>query len=265
MDPRTAHISVDDRAFLFGDGVYEVIRSYDGKLFSLAEHLRRLERSMAAVDLALPGGLDPARLVSDLYRQSGLPDAKVYLQVTRGSEPRNHLFSLDLEPNVYINVSPLPSRGGDEAPLSVITTSDQRWQMCHVKTTSLIANVLARHQARLAGVDDAVFIREGIVTEATSSNVFLVVDGCLYTHPADNHILAGITRHHILALAADRGIPVREEKCAQALLAAANEVFLSGTLHEVKPVSRIDGQPVNDGQPGPVTVLLQAAFRELTR
>jgi len=262
LDPHTAAISVNDRAFLFGDGVYEVIRSYHGRLFSLAEHLRRLAGSMAAVDLALPRELDLAGLINDLYARSGLRDAKIYLQVTRGSEPRNHLFSLDLEPNVYINISAIP--GQDVAPLSVITVEDRRWHMCHVKTTSLIANVLAKHQARVAGADDAVFVRNGVVTEAASSNVFLVADGCLYTHPADNHVLAGVTRQHVLNLAAARGVPVREEKCSRELMATAAEIFLSDTIHDVTPVIRVDGQPVGGGNPGPVTRLLKDAFRELT-
>ncbi|MDA8335704.1 MAG: aminotransferase class IV [Peptococcaceae bacterium] len=263
LDPRTASISINDRGFLFGDGVYEVIRSYNGKLFSLEEHLRRLELSMAALDLARPE-TDLAGLIRELFAKSGLSDAKVYLQITRGSEPRNHLFSLDLEPNLYINVSPAPAAAGELGRVSAVTVPDLRWHMCNVKSTSLVANIMAKHRARQAGAQDAVFVRDGVVTEAASSNVFLVEDGCLFTHPADNHVLAGVTRKHVLALAREAGIPVREEKVGRERLNAATEVFLSDTVHDVHPVVRIDGQPVGGGTPGPVAVRLAAAFRELT-
>lgn len=265
LDPQTASISINDRAFLFGDGVYEVIRSYEGKLFSLDEHLRRLQLSMAALDLASPdAGGDLASLIGDLYKKSGMADAKIYLQITRGSEPRNHLFSLDLEPNLYVNVSAIPPDNG-AGQVSAITVPDLRWHMCNVKSTSLVANILAKHRARQAGAGDAVFVRDGMVTEAASSNVFIVEDGCLYTHPADNHVLAGVTRKHVLDLAQDKGIPVREEKVSRERLQTASEVLLSDTIHDVYPVVMIDGQPVKDGKPGPVAGLLRSAFRELTR
>jgi len=262
LDPEKASISINDRAFLFGDGVYEVIRSYHGKLFSLDDHLQRLDLSLAALDLTRPQ-VDLAALIRELYEKSGMADAKVYLQITRGSEPRNHLFSLDLQPNLYVNVSSAPP-GGTLAELSVITVPDLRWQLCNVKSTSLVANVMAKHRARLAGADDAVFMRDGVVTEAASSNVFLVVDGCLYTHPADHHVLAGVTRKHVLTLARAQGIPVREEKTGREQLSVASEVFLSDTIHDVCPVVRVDGRSVGDGKPGPVTRALAAAFQELT-
>lgn len=262
LDPATASISINDRAFLFGDGVYEVIRSYNGKLFSLAEHLERLKRSLAAVAMNFTRVGELGDLIRELCAKSGITETKVYLEITRGSEPRNHLFSLDLEPNLYISVKAVGPI--DDRPISTITVEDLRWHMCNVKSTSLIANIVAKHQARLAGADDAIFVRDGIVTESASSNVFLVEAGCLYTHPADNHVLAGVTRMHVLALAREKGLQVREERVSRQRLASAGEVFLSDTIHAIYPVVMIDGQPVGDGIPGPVTTALAAAFTELT-
>lgn len=266
--PDGASVSINDRSFLFGDGVYEVIRSYGGRLFGLDEHIQRLFRSAAALDLQVP--LDAAGLkdlVRTVHRKSEIADAMIYIHVSRGTEPRNHLFSIDLRPAVLVTVRHLPDdlfeNGLQET--EAITVHDGRWDMCHVKCTSLVANILAKHKARQAGVDEAVFVRaDGTVTEAYASNVFIVKDGKVYTHPADNHILGGITRFFVLRLCRELGLPVEERRFSKEEMMAADEVMVTNSVHEIRAIIRIDGQPIADGHAGPVSQRLLKAYRELT-
>lgn len=268
LELNTATVSINDRSFLFGDGVYEAIRAYDGRLFGLEEHVQRLFRSAAALDLQIP--LDVAGfkdLVRTVHRKSEIPNAMIYIQISRGAEPRNHLFSVDLRAAVLITVRHLPDDlfedGLDET--AAITVHDGRWDMCYVKCTSLVANILAKHKARQAGVDEAVFVRpDGTVTEAYASNVFIVKDGKLYTHPADNRILGGITRFFVLRLCRELGLPVEERRFSKTELMTADEVIVTNSVHEIRAVTRIDGRPIADGHAGPVGKRLLKAYRELT-
>lgn len=263
-----AVISINDRAFLFGDGVYEAVRSYQGRLFGLDEHVARLIRSAAAIELKLPADAAAFKeLVGTVHRKSEISDALVYIQVSRGAEPRNHLFSLELEPAVLITVRHLPDCLFSDhlEPLTAITVQDGRWDMCHIKSTSLLANILAKHKAREAGTDEAIFVRpDGVVTEAYASNVFVVRDGDVLTHPADNRVLGGITRGFVLDLCQRLGLKAFEQRFTREDMFLADEVFVTNSVHEIRPVVEVDGRQIGDGEPGHVAIQLLQAYRALT-
>ena len=267
LDRAQATVSVDDRGFLFGDGVYEVTRAHHGQLFEGERHLRRLARGLEGIGLALPAGLAAALLEISgrLLRENGLEegDATVYLQITRGTAPRTHHFPPPgTAPTVFLSASRLKvpedvrARGAH-----VITTPDLRWARCDLKTVNLLPNVLAKQQAVAAGAFEAVFMRDGVIIEGASSNTFAVIGGVLRTHPATHRILAGITREVVLELAADLGIPVAEQPVTAAELAGgASEVMVMATTADVMPVVRVDGRVVGDGRPGPIARALHKAL-----
>lgn len=262
-----AFVSVNDRGYNFGDGVYEVVRAYNGKMFALEDHLKRLESSAAAVDIELPRDVGQLKAIcEEVLAKSRIKEAMVYIQVTRGTAPRNHLFDPGLKPNLLItvrNIPGMPSPAFDEG-VKVISLPDLRWQMCNVKTISLQANILARHRARQAGAVEAVFVLpDGTVTECSASNIFMYGNGVLRTHPADNKILAGVTRQYVLQLAESLGVEVRVEPFTLSVLQEAEEVFITGTVAEIVPVVVVDGKTVGSGRPGPVTALLQKSFSSL--
>ncbi|MBE0465705.1 MAG: aminotransferase class IV [Candidatus Desulforudis sp.] len=264
-----ARVSIDDRAFLFGDGIYEVVRSYGGVFFGLEEHMARMARSAAAIEMELP--LSEAgfvALVRELRQKSEIDDAMVYIQVSRGVEPRRHIYDPGLKPQVLItvrHVPHIPERYWTHG-VTAVTVPDIRWGMCHVKATSLMANIMAGHRARQNGADEAIFVRDdGTVTEAYASNVFIVRDGEVWTHPLNNRILGGITRQFVLELCSGLGVPFREAVVTREEMRGAGEVFLTNSVHEVRAAVEIDGRPVADGRPGPVTGRLIQAYKELVR
>jgi D-alanine transaminase len=266
LDRARAVVSVDDRGFLFGDGVYEVTRAHDGLLFEGERHLRRLARSLDGLGIALPAGLAAALLeISErLLRENALEegDATVYLEITRGTAPRAHHFPPPgTAPTVFLSANRLKipddvrARGAD-----VITTPELRWARCDLKTVNLLPNVLAKQQAVAAGAFEAVFVHDGLVIEGASSNTFAVIGGVLRTHPATHRILAGITREVVLELAAELGIPVSEQPVAVDELARASELIVTATTADVMPVVRVDGRVVGDGRPGPIARALHRAL-----
>lgn len=258
-----AVVPVEDRGFLFADGVYEAIRFYGGKPFALKEHLARLERSAAAIKLPIPAVDELAEVAQETVIRSGCSDAVVYLQVTRGSAPRKHEFPVPSgRPTVFMIAREVsrPDAKKLAGGVACLTVPDLRWHRCNIKSIALLPNVLAKQQAAEAGAAEAIFMREGIVTEGGSSNFFLVRDGHLATHPADEHILAGITRDIVLSLACGLGIEVREEKFGLAEVEAADEAFITSTGLEVLPVTTIDDRLVGCGLPGPVTMRLWQAY-----
>ncbi|CAB1128503.1 D-alanine aminotransferase [Candidatus Hydrogenisulfobacillus filiaventi] len=261
---REARISIDDRGFLFADGVYEVVRVYGGRLFAWERHRERLAASLAGVRLA---GVDLAELdraAQELLRAFGPRDGSLYIEVTRGVQPRAHLFPpAGTPPTVLMWIRPAASPPASvvEAGVALITTPDDRWAKVWVKTVGLLPNVLAKQAAVDAGAYDAVFVRDGMVTEATSANIFLVKDGRLRTAPVTNYILPGVTRAVVLELAAEAGYAVDLLPFTPAEAYAADELFLTGTLTEVLPVTRLDGRPIGRGVPGPVTRDLLDRFR----
>lgn len=257
-----ARISVFDRGFIFGDGVYEVIPVYGGRLFRFDEHMRRLEASLAAIGLDDP--LDPARwreVLGGLLNGTG--DQWVYLQVTRGEAARDHRFPDTPRPTVFAYAEPLvpPAPETLAQGVGAVTLEDFRWGRCDVKAISLLANVLARQQAREAGVAEAILVRDGRVTEGAASNVFVVRDGELLTPPKGRFLLPGITRDLILELAPAAGVPAREAPITKAQLADADELWLTSSTKEILPVTRLDGRPVGDGRPGEVFRRMYEAFQ----
>ncbi|HEX6938978.1 MAG TPA: D-amino acid aminotransferase [Longimicrobiales bacterium] len=263
-----ARISVDDRGFLFSDGVYEVIRVYRGRPYLLPEHLCRLAAGVQALEIRFDRFDELRDAAQRLIQENGVDgDANIYIQITRGAAPRKHAFPpADTPPTVYIAVKPITPhpeayyREGVDA----ITTPDTRWARCDIKTVSLLPNVLANQKAHAAGAFEALFVRDGIVLEGSHSNLLAVVDGAVVTYPKCNYILPGITRDRVLAIAAKLGIPVREGPIFADRLFDVDELFLSGTTTEVMPIARVDGRPIGNGKPGPVTLRLQEAYRAET-
>jgi D-alanine transaminase len=263
-------VSPDDRGFTFGDGAYEVIRTYGGRLFRCEDHVRRLARSLSELRIQAPALEGPegiGHIAGELLRRNGLNDgdAAVYVQVTRGAAPRKHSFPPPgTPPTVYLAASPL--RSAPEAwqdGVGIILVPDIRWTRCDIKAVALLPSVLASQQAVERGAEEAVFLRDGAVTEGAHTNFCAIFDGVLVTHPPTNHILDGITRRAVLALCADLGIATREAPIPVQDLMAAEEMMILGTTTEIKPVVQVDGRQVADGRPGPVTRRLQAAFRAL--
>lgn len=265
-----AAVPVEDRGLQFADSVYEVAKRVAGRLVDLDRHLDRLERSLEAIALAPPMRRAALRAVLDeLLRRNRLADALVYLQVTRGTAPRHHLFPQRARPRLIATVRPLrlPSRGEQELGVAVVTRPDLRWARCDIKSTGLLANVLAKQDAAAHGAREAWLVdRDGTITEGGSTNAWIVdAAGTLRTHPPAPGILGGVTRAVVLELAQALAIPVAERAFALAELDRAREAFLTSTTSLVLPVTRIDGRAVGDGRPGPVTRALMAAYDQHVR
>ena len=258
-----AKVSIEDRGFQFGDGVYEVIRTYTGRPFALEAHLARLDRSAAALDLIQPySHAEWTDHILEGIRRAAFPEAKIYIQLSRGVAPRDHAYSTELTPTVVMTVRefhPL-DRSVQAAGVDALTTEDIRWGRCDIKSVNLLANVLARQQVKQAQVFEAILIRAGLVTEGAVSTVMVVRGGTVMTAPEGPHILSGVTRAVVLDLARTEGIPIQERFVSQADLYGADEVFLTGTTVEVLAVVRIDGKVIGDGRPGPITQRLAAGF-----
>lgn len=258
-----AKVSIEDRGFQFGDGIYEVIRTYHGRPFALDAHLARLDRSARALNLTQPySRADWTQHVLEGIKRAAYPEAKVYLQITRGVAPRDHAYSDDATPTVVMTVRefhPL-ERSLQATGVDAMTTEDIRWGRCDIKSVNLLANVLARQQVKHAQVFEAILVNAGLVTEGAVSNVMVVQRGTVVTAPEGPRILSGVTRAVVLELALSEGLPVREHFVSQADLYAADEVFLTGTTVEILAVVRIDGKTIGDGRPGPITQRLAASF-----
>ena len=263
-----AMVSVDDRGFLFGDGVYEVIRVVAGRYVDGGRHLRRLARSLAELELPDPG-VDLPAIGQELLRREGIAgraEAVLYLQVTRGSAPRRHAFPPPgTPPTVFAAVTAFVPKPERLTGVAAIACPDDRWRRCDIKSVNLLPNLLANQRAAARGAYEAILIRGATVTEGTHSSVFAVVDGVVRTHPNGPAILPGITREVVLELALAAGIECREEPVTTAELAGASEVFLTGTTTDVMPVTSLDGRSVGAGTPGPVTRRLGALLDERLR
>lgn len=269
-----ATLSVNDRAALFADGVYEVVRCQSGKPFALPRHEARLKESLAGIRLTPPPGFFeglPAA-ISGLLEKNGLKDAKIYLQVSRGAAPRNHVITPDLKPTVLLTADPIAAYDA-AAPvkaLAAVTAEDTRWARCCWKTLMLLPNTLARSAAQDAGAGEALFVRAEPgprrVTEGSATNAYAVIGGVLRTHPSDKWILPGITRMTLLEEAKAAGIGVEERAFTPEDLAQATECLVSGTITGVAAVTQVDGQAIGDGQVGPVTrTLYERLARRVAR
>jgi D-alanine transaminase len=250
-----AKISVLDRGFIFGDGVYEVIPVYARRPFRMPHHLARLRRSMDGIGLANPHADDEwERLVAELCLRQPFADQSVYLQVTRGVAKRDHAFPKGVAPTVFMMANPLavPTREQVEQGVAVITAEDNRWKRCDLKTTSLLGNVLMRQLAAEAGAVETVMFRDGFLTEASASNVLLAIGGTVVAPPTDNLILPGITYDAAVEFAREAGMAVAIRPVRKDEALAADEMWLSSSTKEVLAVTTVDGKPFGGGKPGPV-------------
>jgi D-alanine transaminase len=267
--PRTsARISVEDRGFVFGDGVYEVWRAIDGCLFEPERHLERLHHGLRELRIAVPdmATLDGVRGIADrLLAESGLQsgDASVYLEITRGAAPRAHAFpATAVRPTVFMMVNRVtPSHELRARGAAAITTPDVRWLRCDIKTVQLLPNVLAQQAAAERGATEALLIRDGVLTEGSHTNVFAVVNNVLRTHPLTNLILPGVTRAVLLDLARSAGIVIDETPIRESDIANVDELFLAGTTTDVMPIVRVDDAVIGNGAPGEITMRLYEALR----
>ncbi len=250
-----AKVSVLDRGFLFGDGIYEVIPVYGGRLFRLEAHLLRMDQSLSGIRLANPlthRGWEA--ILTELVARNGGGDMALYLQVTRGVSPREHAFPPDAIPTVFVMTQPLNPQADAtlQAGVKAITVEDIRWKHCHIKAITLLPNVLLQQQAAESGAAEAILVRNGEITEGTASNVFIVTRGHVVTPPRGRLLLPGITRDLVVELCTEAGIPCSESKVALSALRRADEVWLTSSNKEVVPVTHVDGLPVGSGRPGPV-------------
>lgn len=260
-----ARVPVLDRGFVFGDGIYEVVPVYGGRKFRWTQHLARLQRSLAAVSIRNPHDETGwTRLVDELVARHPWPDQFVYLQVTRGVARRDHAFPpADTSPTVFAMSSELvaPPAAQIEQGAAAITLPDERWLHCDIKSTSLLGNVLARQAAVASGASECLLIRDGFLTEGAASNIWVVRRGTLFGPPKDNLVLEGIRYGLVAELAAEVGIPLEIRRILREELHAADELMLSSATKELLPITRLDGQAVGDGRPGPVFAALYAAYQ----
>ena len=251
-----ACVPVMDRGFLFGDGVYEVIPVYGGKLFRLAHHLKRLENSLAAVRIGNPlSGKDGETMLMELVSRNEGADQAVYLQVTRGvAAKRDHAFPADTRPTLFAMSTPMADAVDIDTitGATAITLPDIRWNHCNIKAITLLPNVMLRQQAVDAGAAEAILIKDGYAIEGAASNIFIVKNGLLRTPPNSPALLPGITRDLIIELAANHSIPFRETDITAADLFDADEIWLTSSTREISPVTRLDDTVISAGKPGPL-------------
>lgn len=260
-----AKVSVFDRGFLLGDGVYEVIPVYAGRCFRLEGHLLRLQNSLAGVRMANPlSDLDWQSMIEALVERNGGGDQSVYLQVTRGVAPRDHVFPKNVTPTAFAMSNPLQPvpESYKIKGIAAITVPDIRWQNCHIKAITLLPNSLLKQQAQDAGAQEALLIRDGYLTEGSASNAYAVIAGQIYTAPKDEKVLPGITRDLVLELAAKANIPIVEQAVSEQQLRDADEIWVSSSTKEVLPVTTLDGAAVNSGQPGDVWKKMDKLYQQ---
>jgi D-alanine transaminase len=259
-----ATVHVEDRGFQFADGVYEVVRTYGGKPFATDEHLARLFRSLAAIELNVPLKAEQLKsIIEEGIRRAGFAEVIVYLQITRGRARRHRGMPQDAEPTIVMTVRELPARPPRlrEDGISVITVPEFRWARCDVKSIALLPSVLAYEMAKKAGAGDAIFVEDdGCVSESTAGNLFIVTRGRLCTPPKSTRILAGVTRDKILEAAQAAGVGTVEERITKTDLCAADEMFLTSTTAEMTPVIAVDGKTVGNGKPGAVSARIYEQF-----
>lgn len=261
-----AKVSVLDRGFIFGDGIYEVVPFYRGKPFRIDEHLGRLERSLASI------GIDPGltlndwrALVMNMAARSAHSHFTVYLQITRGPAKRDHAFPEQPRPTVFCMTSPFtpPSTQQREQGLTAVSATDIRWLRCEIKSISLLGNVLAKQQAVDAGVDEVLQFRDGFLTEGASCNVWIAREGVLMAPPLDNLILEGIRYRFLEDLAAQAGIPFEARRITEDEVTQADEIMLTSATKEVLPVVQFNSNPVGTGKPGPIYAVLRKAYDQI--
>ncbi|MDQ6595046.1 D-amino-acid transaminase [Bacillus salipaludis] len=257
-------IPIDERGHQFGDGVYEVIRVYKGKPFMLEEHLQRLIQSAKAIKLPIQQSVEDFKaLILEAVQKSNELESAVYLQITRGAAVRQHLFP---SAPVSITMTVRQVAGIDtearEIGMKAIFHEDERWANCYIKSLNLLPNILAKQIAHDAGCYEAILVRDGFITEGTSSNVYMVKNGVVYTTPLSKQILSGITRMAVKEVTESLGVPFIEKKFTPDELLQADEVFITSTTSEILPIVNVDGKSIGDGNPGEWTMKAYRKFKE---
>lgn len=264
---REIAVDIEDRGYQFGDGIYEVIGVYHSKPFLMDEHLRRLQRSAQEINIALPFNLEDLKeKLSRLQEINHIKEGLIYLQISRGVAPRTHEWPT--EPVVPVVVAYTKTLG-DLSSLqdngnSAILEEDIRWLRCDIKTLNLLPNTMAKQKAVEYNAVEAILHRGDTVTEASSANVFIAKDNVLYTHPANNYILNGITRQKVIELCKEVSFPIHEESFTVDELLHADEVFITATKLDVVPITQVHKQVIGKGSPGPITKQLLGALRQIT-
>lgn len=260
-------VSLDDRGYCFGDGVYEVVRVYNGRPFAFSYHQDRLYRSMREMDIPVRMPPDEFQELHEIMiEQSEITDGYIYVQITRGVAPRHHAFERSkLDPQMYMFIKPITEDLSVLADgVKAISLPDERWHRADIKTLNLIPNILAQTKAEKKKAYTAILFRDGICTEGAHSNVFAIKDGMCYTHPANNFILKGITRQLVVTrVAPTAGITLIEREFDEAFVRDADELFFTDTIGGIVPITTLDGAPVGDGKPGKATLTLRAHYERL--
>lgn len=265
VDANEPVVPIDERGHQFGDGVYEVIRIYNGKPFMLEEHLDRLYQSAHAIKLKINSDRENLKSnMLELIQKSGLIDLDLYVQVTRGMASRNHLFP-DCPVSISMTVKPFRTIQVGDKGAGVILHPDERWANCYIKSLNLLPNILAKQVAYERGFLEAILVREGKVTEGTSSNVYIVKDFSIITTPLSKNILTGITRMVVKNLAEANGIPFVEKQFTPEEMIQADEIFITSTTLEITPIVRVEDKEINEGKVGTITKTLQERFKEIIK
>lgn len=265
VDHANAKVSVDDRGFLFADGVYEVARVYDGRVFQMQPHMERMAHGLRELRIRDDVAKEIPAIAERLLDQNKLRtgDATIYIQVTRGAAPRAHAFPPpETPPTVYVIAKPFknhPAKYWTDG-VAAVTVPDTRWSRCDIKSIALLPNVLANQQAKDQGAFEAIFVRDDVLIEGSHSNLWAVIDGVAVTYEQCGYILGGITRKLVLDRAGAVGITAKEAPIPVADLPKIQELFLSGTTTEIMPIVKLDDHVIGDGKPGPVTRKLQEAY-----
>lgn len=257
-------ISPDDRGFLFADGIYEVIRWYESFFYDMDSHVTRMKRSLRELRINWPDADLFPSIAGDLIKSNKLENqhAMIYLQVTRGAAKRTHSFpSPEVTPTVYAYAwGFVPDNQAKINGIKVMMKEDIRWSRCDIKSVALLANTISFQEAHENGLKECIFVRNGLITEGSRSNIFFVIDGTLFTHPESNHVLSGVTRKNVLRIAQDCGIKIREEPVQENRIRLIQEAFITNTSAEVTPVIELGGNTLGDGVPGPVTRIIREKF-----
>ncbi|MFD1926767.1 D-amino-acid transaminase [Sporosarcina siberiensis] len=255
-------IDFEDRGYQFGDGIYEVVRVYEGEAYELNEHIHRFYRSAKEIGITPPQSKNEMKSnIEDVITENKLLEGGIYFQMTRGVAPRKHQYEKEIEPKLiaYPLYFTRPEKQQNEG-VSVLTADDLRWHRCDIKSLNLLYNIMMKQKAHDSGSFETIFIRDELVTEGTSTNVFMIKDNVISTHPADNNILNGITRMKVLHLLNEEHIPYEEKSFTKQELLDADEVFITSTTSEVMPVLKVDEQVIGNGLPGILTKRLHSLF-----
>jgi D-alanine transaminase len=266
LDHSNAKVSVDDRGFLFADGVYEVARVYEGRIFLMQPHMERMRCGLRELCIRDDVLADVPAIAEHLLDVNDLraDDATVYVQITRGAAPRAHAFpGPGVAPTVYVHAKPFKNHPEKYFVDGVATISvpDTRWSRCDIKSIALLPNVLANQRAKDSGAFEALFVRDGVLIEGSHSNLFAVINDAAVTHKKSGFILGGITRDLVLRRAGEVGVAAYEAPILTREFDQVQELFLSGTTTEIMPVVKVDDRMIGDGKPGPVTRTLQEGFK----